>query len=83
MSSQLFAEYISTVLLPYFDELRSNEECSDKEAVLPIDNCSVHVQGDTSQMLAGHRVKVPMFPPRAIHIFQSLDLSLLETSRRE
>jgi hypothetical protein len=30
MSSQLFAEYISTVLLPYVDELRSNEEVADR-----------------------------------------------------
>jgi hypothetical protein len=34
MISQLFAEYISMVLLPYIDELRSNEEFADKEAVL-------------------------------------------------
>jgi hypothetical protein len=30
MSSQLFAEYLSTVLLPYVDELRSNEEFANK-----------------------------------------------------
>jgi hypothetical protein len=30
MNSQLFAEYISTVLLPYINELRSNEEFADK-----------------------------------------------------
>jgi hypothetical protein len=73
MNLQLFAEYISTVLLPYVDELRSNEEFPDKEAVLLMDNCSIHVQGDTLQMLADHRVKVLMFPPHTTHIFQSLD----------
>jgi hypothetical protein len=76
MSSQLFAEYISTVLLPYVDELQSNEECADKEAVPLMYNCSVHVQGDTLQMLADHRVKVLKFPPHTTHTFQSLDLSL-------
>jgi hypothetical protein len=76
MSSQLFAEYISTVLLPYVDELRSNREFADKEVVLLMDNCSVHVQGSTLQMLADHRVKVLKFSPRTIYIFQSLGLSL-------
>jgi hypothetical protein len=82
MSSQLFAEYIPTVLLPYVDELWSNEEFADKEAVLLMDNCSVHVQGDTLQMLTDHRVKVLAFPPHTIHIFQSLDLSLFGTFKK-
>jgi hypothetical protein len=54
MSSQLFAEYISTVPLPYVGELQSNEEFADKEVILLMDNCSVHVQGGTLQMLADH-----------------------------
>jgi hypothetical protein len=76
MSSQLFAEYISTVLLPYVDELRSNEEFADKEAVLLMNNYFVRVQGETRQMLANHRVKVLSFPPHTTHILQSLDLNL-------
>jgi hypothetical protein len=57
MNSQLFAEYISTVLLPYIDKLRSNEEFADKEAVLLMDNCSIHVEAETLQALADHRGK--------------------------
>jgi hypothetical protein len=75
MSSQLFAEYISTVLLPCVDKLRSNEEFAGKETVLLMDNCPVHVQGDTLQMVA-HRVKVLTFLPHTTQIFQSLDFSL-------
>jgi hypothetical protein len=41
-----------------------------------MDNCSVHAQGDTLQMLADHRVRVLTFPPHTTHIFQSLNLSL-------
>jgi hypothetical protein len=74
MSSQLFAEDISTVLLPCADELRSNEELADKEAVPLMDNCSVHIQGDTLQMLADHQVKVLIVRPHRTHIFQNLDL---------
>jgi hypothetical protein len=76
MSSQLSSEYICTVLFPYVDELRSSEESADKEAVLLIDNCSVHVQGDTLQMLADHRIKVLTLPLHITHIFQSLHSSL-------
>jgi hypothetical protein len=79
MNSQLFAEYISTVLLLYVDELQSNEEFSDKKVVLLIGNCFVHVQGDALQIWADHRVnqvKVLTFPLYITHNFQSLDLSL-------
>jgi hypothetical protein len=54
MNSQLFAEYISAVLLLYFDELRLNEEFADKEVVPLMDNCAVHVQGNTLRVLADH-----------------------------
>jgi hypothetical protein len=76
MSSQLFTEYISTVLLQYIGELRLDEEFADKEAVLLMDNCFLHMQGDTLQMLADHRVKVLTFPLHTTHIFQSLNLIL-------
>jgi hypothetical protein len=82
MSSQFFAEYISTVLLPYVDELRSNEEFADKKAVVLMDDCSVQVQGDTLQMLADHRVKVLTFLPHTTHLFQSLDLSLFRNFKK-
>jgi hypothetical protein len=82
MSSQLFTEYISTVLLPYFDELRPNEEFADNEAAPLMDNCSVHVQGDTLQMSADHRVKMLRFPPHTTHIFQSINLSLFRSFKK-
>jgi hypothetical protein len=83
MNSQLFTEYISTVLLPYIDELRQNEEFANKAAVLLMDNCSIHVRSETLQMLADHQVKVITFPPHTSHIFQSLDLSLFGNFKRK
>jgi hypothetical protein len=79
----LFSEYISAVLLPYIDELRTNDEFADKEAVLLMDNCWIHVQTGTPQMLADHRVKVITFPPHTSHIFQSLDLSLFGNVKKK
>jgi hypothetical protein len=54
MNSQLSRKCISTVLLPYIDQLRANEELADKEVVLLIENCSIRVQPETLQMLADH-----------------------------
>jgi hypothetical protein len=67
------------ILLSYVDELRSNEEIAGIEAVLLMDNCSIHVQAETLQMLADHRVKVINFLPHTIHILQCLDLSFSRT----
>jgi hypothetical protein len=83
MSPHLFAEYISKVILPYLDELRSNEEFADKEAVLLMDDCSIHVQQETLQMIADYQVKVITFPPHTTQIFQSLDLSLIGNFKKK
>jgi hypothetical protein len=69
--------------LPYIDELRSNEEFADKEAILLMDNCSIHVQAETLQTLADHRVKVITFPPHTTHMFQCLDLSLFGNFKKK
>jgi hypothetical protein len=82
MNSTLFFEYISKVFIPYVDELRTNEEFADREVVLLMDNCCIHVRSDTLQALANHRVKVITFPPHTSHIFQSLDVSLFGNFKR-
>jgi hypothetical protein len=48
-----------------------------------MDNCSIHLQADTLQTLAGHQVKVITFPPHTIHIFQCLDLSLFRNFKKK
>jgi hypothetical protein len=83
MNSQRSVEYISTVLLPYIDRLRSNEEFADKEAVLLMDNCPIHIQAEILQTLADHRVKVITFPPHTADVFQCLYLSLFGNFRKK
>jgi hypothetical protein len=83
MNSTLLFEHAKTVLLPDVDELRTNEEFADKDAVLLMDNCSIHVRPDTSQLLADHRFKVITFPLHTSHIFQSLDVSLFGNFKRK
>jgi hypothetical protein len=83
MNSQLFTEYISIVLLPYIDELRSNAEFAENEAVPLMDNWSIRAHSDTLQMLAEHQVKVITFPLHTGHIFQSLDVSLFGNYKKK
>jgi hypothetical protein len=60
-----------------------NEEFASQEAVLLIDNCSMHVQVETLQTLADHRVKMITFPPHTTHIFQCLGLSLFGNFKKK
>jgi hypothetical protein len=43
MNSELFNEYVSAVLLPHTNALGSRHEFRDKDMVLLMENCSVHV----------------------------------------
>jgi hypothetical protein len=51
MNSQLVAEYVSTVPLPYLDKLQSNEKWANKDALLLKDNCSIHVRREILPIL--------------------------------
>jgi hypothetical protein len=82
MSAGLFDEYISTVLLPHIEALRSSDEFADLEAVLLMDNCLVHNRPTPLRKLADHRVKLITFPPHTTHVFQSLDLSICGTFKK-
>jgi hypothetical protein len=82
MSSELFLDYVKTVLVPYIEELRENEEFAGKEAILMMDNCSCHTNDDVIQFLTQHGVKVITFAPHTTQIFQMLDLSLFGIFKR-
>jgi hypothetical protein len=82
MSAELFDEYISTVLLPYIEELLSNDEFADREAVLLMANCSVHNRSAPLRKLADHRVNAITFSPHTTYVFQSLDLSIFGTFKK-
>jgi hypothetical protein len=48
-----------------------------------MDNCSIYTKPEILQVLAEDRVKVITFPPRAMHIFQALDLSLFGVFKKK
>jgi hypothetical protein len=79
----LFHECESTVLVPYIEDLRTNEEFAGKETVLRMNNFSSHVQSDTLSVLAGHQVKAVTFPSYTSQIFQRLDRTLFGNCRKE
>jgi hypothetical protein len=75
--SEFYTEYISTVLLQYIEEFRSNDEFANREALSFMANWSVHTRVETVHELADHGDKVITFPLHTTHVFESLDLSLL------
>jgi hypothetical protein len=82
-NAALFAEYVSTVFLPHIAKIRSDPRFTDKEAVLLIGNCSLHLREDILQTLADYYVKVVTFPLHTTNIFQCLDLGLFGVLKRK
>jgi hypothetical protein len=76
LNSELFHEYTSKVLVPCIDELRTNAELVEKEAILLLENCFIYAQRDSLKLLADHLVKVITFMLHTNQIFQCFDLSL-------
>jgi hypothetical protein len=82
VNDELFANYIRAVLLSHLAGLRGNEELSDEEAPLLMDNCSPHLAPTAVQLLTHARVRIITFAPHTTHIFQVLDLALFGALKR-
>jgi hypothetical protein len=82
MSAELLDKNLSTVFLPYIEELRSSEEFAGRQADLLMDNCLVCSRPDSFQKLTHHRVKVITFLTHIMYLFQSLDLSFYGTFKK-
>jgi hypothetical protein len=74
ISGKLFLDYINNIFVPYLNELRESEEFAQSEAVLLMDNCSLHMGDAVIAVLAREHVRVITFAPHTTHIFQVLDL---------
>jgi hypothetical protein len=83
MDSQLFHEYMATILIHYIKELPTNDKFAGKNTVLLMDNCAIHVQSDLLRFRADHQGKVITLPPHTNQIFQSLDLSLFGNFKKK
>jgi hypothetical protein len=82
INGEIFANYIQSVFLPHLANLRGNEQLSNEEAVLLMDNCSPHLTPTVIELLTSARVRVVTFAPHTTHIFQVLDLALFGVLKR-
>jgi hypothetical protein len=82
VSRELFLEYITTIFLPCLNELRESEEFEAYEAVLLMDNCSLHVLDEVVAVLTNAQVRIITFATHTTHIFQMLDVVLFGALRK-
>jgi hypothetical protein len=83
VTATLFQQYVTSVLIPFIERLRTNPEFTGKSAILLVDNCSIWTGSDVLATFRDHNVKVITFPPHTIQIFQSLDLCLFGIFKRK
>jgi hypothetical protein len=76
VSRELFLHYIKTIFVPYLTELRDSEELEGCEAVLLMDNYSLHIADDIISVLTSVRVRVITFTPHTTHVFEIVDVVL-------
>jgi hypothetical protein len=76
LTAALFQQYITTVLIPFINWVRTNDQLAREPAIFLMDNCSIHTRPEVREMLREHDVKVIPFPPSTTQAFQTLDLSL-------
>jgi hypothetical protein len=64
------------------DELRGSAEFCECEAVLLIDNCSLHMADEVIALLTSVRVQIITFATYMTHIFQVLDVVLFGVMKK-
>jgi hypothetical protein len=79
----LFQQYVTSVLIPFIEKLRTHPEFTSKSAILLMDNCSIHTRPEVLATLMDRNVKMTTFPPHTIQFFQTLDLCLFGIFKRK
>jgi hypothetical protein len=82
-TATLFQQYVTSVLIPLIERLRTNPEFTGKSAILLRDNCSIHTKPEVLAALRDQNVKVISFPPHTTQIFQALDLCLFGVFKKK
>jgi hypothetical protein len=83
ITATLFQQYVTSVLIPFIERLRTDPEFTGESAIRLMDNCSIHTRPEVLATLRGHNVKVITFPPHTTQIFQVLDLCLFGVFKRK
>ena len=74
INTEIFNDYIRSVIFVYIDELRKKPEFENEPAVILCDNCSSHINDDILKDMAQRNIRIITFPPHSSHLFQPLDL---------
>jgi hypothetical protein len=82
VNSILFFEYINSIFVPYFNELRETKEFEAYKAVLLMDNCLCDMSDDIVVVLTHERVRIIIFTHYVTHIFQILDVMLFGSLKK-
>jgi hypothetical protein len=82
INGDLFYEYISTVLVPYVTNVRSNPDLANEPAVLLMDSACPHVSERVLRLLGENRIIVLVFPAPPTILFRALDLVFFGAIRK-
>lgn len=77
ISSKIYAEWITTLLIPYINQTRMTLNCPNQKALLIVDRHVTRQYLPAIEVLKGANVKVVELSPHSSHILQPLDLSCL------
>jgi hypothetical protein len=80
---KLFQQYATTVLIPFINQVWTNDQLAGKPAILLMENCRIHTRPEALKMLRDHDVKVITFPSHTTQVFQALDLSLFGALKKK
>jgi hypothetical protein len=82
VNGKLFFEYIKNIFVLYLNELRDSEEFEACEAVLLMDNYSLHISDDFVAVFTRVRVRVTIFVTHITYVFQMLDVVLFDALKK-
>jgi hypothetical protein len=83
VTTTLFQQYVTSFLIPFIDRLRTNTEFTGKSALLPMENCFIHMRREVLGTLRDHNAKAIIFPLLTTQIFQTLGLCLFGVFKRK
>jgi hypothetical protein len=76
LTAALFPQYTATLLIPFIDGLRINDEFTGKSRILRMDPSPSRTRRDVLPTLREHGLQVIPFPLPLTQIIQAFDLSL-------
>jgi hypothetical protein len=74
LEADIFYKYVHDMLISTIEEYRQQHRIYDAIAIVLIDNCSIHLNLATIQLLTDANVKIITFPSHTSEIFQMMDL---------